>query len=251
MIAIISPAKNMRNLKIDNINPQIIGKERYFTKETEEIIRVLKDLTPWDIQSLMKVNEKIALQSYAYFQDFNFNDKGVCGLLAYDGLVFKNIKAEDFTKEDFDYANKHIRILDAFYGMVNPLDDILPYRLEMQYPIKIQGNNLYKFWDDKIYNKLYSEDNVIVNLASEEYAKTVRRFLNEEDIFIDIDFKVNKDGKLKTLATLAKMARGQMVKYIIENKIDNPEDLKNFTFNSFKYCSNLSTSKKFVFIKED
>ncbi|MDD5878447.1 MAG: peroxide stress protein YaaA [Clostridiales bacterium] len=251
MIAIISPAKNMRNLKIDNINPQIIGKERYFTKETEEIIRVLKDLTPWDIQSLMKVNEKIALQSYAYFQDFNFNDKGVCGLLAYDGLVFKNIKAEDFTKEDFDYANKHIRILDAFYGMVNPLDDILPYRLEMQYPIKIQGNNLYKFWDDKIYNKLYSEDNVIVNLASEEYAKTVRRFLNEEDIFIDIDFKVNKDGKLKTLATLAKMARGQMVKYIIENKIDNPEDLKNFTFNSFKFCSNLSTPKKFVFIKED
>ena len=251
MIAIISPAKNMRNLKIDNINPQIIGKERYFTKETDEIIRVLKDLTPWDIQSLMKVNEKIALQSYAYFQDFNFNDKGVCGLLAYDRLVFKNIKAEDFTKEDFDYANKHIRILDAFYGMVNPLDDILPYRLEMQYPIKIQGNNLYKFWDDKIYNKLYSEDNVIVNLASEEYAKTVRRFLNEEDIFIDIDFKVNKDGKLKTLATLAKMARGQMVKYIIENKIDNPEDLKDFTFNSFKYCSNLSTSKKFVFIKED
>ena len=251
MIAIISPAKNMRNLKIDNINPQIIGKERYFTKETEEIIRVLKDLTPWDIQSLMKVNEKIALQSYAYFQDFNFNDKGVCGLLAYDGLVFKNIKAEDFTKEDFDYANKHIRILDAFYGMVNPLDDILPYRLEMQYPIKIQGNNLYKFWDDKIYNKLYSEDNVIVNLASEEYAKTVRRFLNEEDIFIDIDFKVNKDGKLKTLATLAKMARGQMVKYIIENKIDNPEDLKDFTFNSFKYCSNLSTPRKFVFIKED
>ncbi|MDY4736447.1 peroxide stress protein YaaA, partial [Terrisporobacter sp.] len=216
-----------------------------------EIIRVLKDLTPWDIQSLMKVNEKIALQSYAYFQDFNFNDKGVCGLLAYDGLVFKNIKAEDFTKEDFDYANKHIRILDAFYGMVNPLDDILPYRLEMQYPIKIQGNNLYKFWDDKIYNKLYSEDNVIVNLASEEYAKTVRRFLNEEDIFIDIDFKVNKDGKLKTLATLAKMARGQMVKYIIENKIDNPEDLKNFTFNSFKFCSNLSTPRKFVFIKED
>ena len=251
MIAIISPAKNMRNLKIDNINPQIIGKERYFTKETDEIIRVLKDLTPWDIQSLMKVNEKIALQSYAYFQDFNFNDKGVCGLLAYDGLVFKNIKAEDFTKEDFDYANKHIRILDAFYGMVNPLDDVLPYRLEMQYPIKIQGNNLYKFWDDKIYKKLYSEDNVIVNLASEEYAKTVRRFLNEEDIFIDIDFKVNKDGKLKTLATLAKMARGQMVKYIIENKIDNPEDLKNFTFNSFKFCSNLSTPRKFVFIKED
>lgn len=251
MISIISPAKNMRNLKIDNVNPKVIGKERYFTRETKKIINLLKDLTPWDIQSLMKVNEKIALQSYAYFQDFDFDEQGVCGLLAYDGLVFKNIKAEDFTKEDFDYANKHIKILDAFYGIVNPLDDILPYRLEMQYPIKIQDNNLYKFWDDKIYKKLYSEDKVIINLASEEYAKTVRRFLSEGDTFIDIDFKVNKNGKLKTLATLAKMARGQMIKYIVYNKIDNPEDLKNFEFNNFKYCDNLSNSKKFVFIKED
>lgn len=251
MISIISPAKNMRNIKINNIIPKTIGTNRYFTKETKEIIQVLKSLSPYDIQSLMKINEKIAFQSYAYFQDFNFKDEGVCGLLAYDGLVFKSIKAEDFSIEDFEFANNHIKILDAFYGIVNPLDEILPYRLEMQYPIKIQDRNLYKFWDDKLYNKLYSEDNVIVNLASEEYAKTVRRFLNENDIFIDIDFKVHKDGKLKTLATLAKMARGQMVKYIVENKINNPEDLKNFKFNNYKFSHNLSTSRKFVFIKED
>ncbi|WP_018589779.1 peroxide stress protein YaaA [Terrisporobacter glycolicus] len=246
MISIISPAKNMRNIKINNIIPKTIGTNRYFTTETKEIVQVLKSLSPYDIQSLMKINEKIAFQSYAYFQDFNFKEEGVCGLLAYDGLVFKNIKAEDF-----EFANNHIKILDAFYGIVNPLDEILPYRLEMQYPIKIQDRNLYKFWDNKLYNKLYSEDNVIVNLASEEYAKTVRRFLNENDIFIDIDFKVHKDGKLKTLATLAKIARGQMVKYIVENKINNPEDLKNFKFNNYKFSHNLSTSRKFVFIKED
>ncbi|MEW9077726.1 peroxide stress protein YaaA [Terrisporobacter glycolicus] len=251
MISIISPAKNMRNIKINNIIPKTIGTNRYFTTETKEIVQVLKSLSPYDIQSLMKINEKIAFQSYAYFQDFNFKEEGVCGLLAYDGLVFKNIKAEDFSIEDFEFANNHIKILDAFYGIVNPLDEILPYRLEMQYPIKIQDRNLYKFWDNKLYNKLYSEDNVIVNLASEEYAKTVRRFLNENDIFIDIDFKVHKDGKLKTLATLAKIARGQMVKYIVENKINNPEDLKNFKFNNYKFSHNLSTSRKFVFIKED
>lgn len=251
MISIISPAKNMRNIKINNIIPKTIGTNRYFTTETKEIVQVLKSLSPYDIQSLMKINEKIAFQSYAYFQDFNFKEEGVCGLLAYDGLVFKNIKAEDFSIEDFEFANNHIKILDAFYGIVNPLDEILPYRLEMQYPVKIQDRNLYKFWDNKLYNKLYSEDNVIVNLASEEYAKTVRRFLNENDIFIDIDFKVHKDGKLKTLATLAKMARGQMVKYIVENKINNPEDLKNFKFNNYKFSHNLSTSRKFVFIKED
>ncbi|MCC3867292.1 peroxide stress protein YaaA [Terrisporobacter mayombei] len=251
MISIISPAKNMRNIKINNIITKTIGTNRYFTKETKEIVQALKSLNPCDIQSLMKVNEKIAFQSYAYFQDFNFKKEGVCGLLAYDGLVFKNIKAEDFSIEDFEFANNHIKILDAFYGIVNPLDEVLPYRLEMQYPIKIHDKNLYKFWDDKIYNKLYIEDNVIVNLASEEYAKTVRRFLKEDDIFIDIDFKVHKDGKLKTLATLAKMARGQMIKYIVENKINDPENLKNFKFNNYKFSHNLSTSRKLVFIKED
>ena len=251
MISIISPAKNMRNIKINNIRPKTLGANRFFTKETKEIIQVLKSLSPWDIQSLMKVNEKIAFQSYAYFQDFNFEKEGVCGLLGYDGLVFKNIKAEEFSKEDFEFANDNIKILDAFYGIVNPLDEVLPYRLEMQYPIKIEDKNLYKFWNDKIYNKLYSEDNVIVNLASEEYAKVVRKFLKEDDIFIDIDFKVYKNGKLKTLATLAKIARGQMVKYIVENKINSPEDLKNFTFDNYKFSHNLSSNRKFVFIKED
>ena len=251
MISIISPAKNMRNIKINNINPKTLGKYRYFTKETKEIIQVLKSLSPYDIQSLMKVNEKIAFQSYAYFQDFNFEEQGVCGLLAYDGLVFKNIKAENFTKDDFEFANNNIRILDAFYGIVNPLDEILPYRLEMQYTIKINDKNLYKFWNDKIYNKLYDEDNTIINLASEEYSKVVRTFLREDDIFIDIDFKVYKNGKLKTLATLAKIARGQMIKYIVENKINKPEYLKYLTFDNYKFCPNLSTSKKFVFVKID
>lgn len=251
MISIISPAKNMRNLKVDNIKPKMYGESRFFTNETKEIINELKKLTPWDIQSIMKVNEKIAFQSYAYFQDFNFDEEGVCGLLAYDGLVFKNIKAEEFTSEDFDFANNHVRILDAFYGIVNPLDGVLPYRLEMQYKININDKNLYKFWEDKLYKKLYSEDKVIINLASEEYAKAVRGFLDKDDIFIDIDFKIHKDGKLKTMATYAKMARGQMIKYIIENKINNPEDLKDFTFNGYKFDHNLSTNKKYVFIRQD
>lgn len=251
MISIISPAKNMRNLKIDNIKPEIYGKSRLFTKETKEIIKELRSLTPWDIQSIMKVNEKIAFQSYAYFQDFNFDEEGVCGLLAYDGLVFKNIKAEEFTSEDFNFANNHVRILDAFYGIVNPLDGVLPYRLEMQYKININDKNLYKFWNDKLYKKLYSEDNVIVNLASEEYAKAVRSFLDKDDIFIDIDFKILRDRKLKTMATWAKMARGQMIKYIIENRINNPEDLKDFTFNGYKFDTTLSTDKKYVFVKQE
>ncbi|MEG1408295.1 MAG: peroxide stress protein YaaA [Terrisporobacter sp.] len=251
MISIISPAKNMRNIKMDNINPKNHGEQRYFSQETKSILQVLKKLSPWDLSSLMKINEKLALQSYTYYQDFNFEDKGVCGLLAYDGLVFKNIKADEFSKDDFEFANKHIKILDAFYGIVNPLDEVLPYRLEMQYPIKIEDKNLYKFWDNKLYKKLYNEDNIIVNLASEEYAKTVRSFLSDGDIFIDIDFKIHRDGKLKTMATWAKMARGQMIKYIVENKIDNHEDLKYFTYNGYKFDNTLSNKQKYVFVKQD
>ncbi len=251
MISIISPAKNMRNFKIDNIKPIIYGNLREFTEETNEIIEELRKLTPWDIQSVMKVNEKLALQSYAYLQDFNFDEEGVCGLLAYDGLVFKNINAEKFSKEDFEFANNNIKILDAFYGIVNPLDGVLPYRLEMQTKINISDKNLYEFWNDKLYKKLYSQDNVIVNLASEEYAKSVRRFLTKDDLFIDIDFKIHRDGKLKTMATWAKMARGQMIKYIIENRITNPEYLKDFTFNGYKFDYNLSSDKKYVFVKHD
>ena len=125
------------------------------------------------------------------------------------------------------------------------------YRLEMQYKININDKNLYKFWDNKLYKKLYSEDNVIVNLASEEYAKAVRVFLDKDDIFIDIDFKIHRDGKLKTMATWAKMARGQMIKYIVENRINNPEDLKDFTFNGYKFDTTLSTDKKYVFVKQE
>lgn len=251
MITIISPAKNMRNMNVENIIPLVYGKNRFFYKETDTILQVLKSYSPWDLSSIMKINEKLSIQSYTYYKDFNFEDKGICGLLAYDGLVFKNIKAEDFSKEDFIFANDHVRILDAFYGIINPLDGILPYRLEMQYPIKIQDNNLYGFWGDKIYKKLYSEDNIIINLASEEYAKVVRRFLSDIDTFVDVDFKILKDGKLKTLATYAKMARGKMLNYIIKNKIDNPNDLKLFTYDNFKFNEDLSNSKKFVFIKEN
>lgn len=251
MITVISPAKNMRHIHIENIEPIIYGKSRHFTSETNIILNTLKNYSPWELSSLMKINEKLSLQSYSYYQDFNFEDKGVCGLLAYDGLAFKNIKAENFSKEDFSFADEHVKILDAFYGIVNPLDGILPYRLEMLYPIKIQDNNLYSFWSDKIYKKLYSQDNVIINLASEEYAKIIRRYLCPGDTFIDIDFKVHKDGKLKTLATYAKMARGQMINYIVKNKLNNPDDLKLFTYNNFKFNENLSSSNKYVFIKED
>lgn len=251
MISIISPAKNMRNLQLKNIEPKTTGYNRYFSKETEIISNTLKLLSPWDLQSIMKINEKLAFQSYAYFQDFNFKDKGVCALAAYDGLVFKNIKAEEFTLEDFNFANDHIRILDAFYGIATPLDGVLPYRLEMQYPIKINNQSIYDFWGDKLYKKLYEEDKVIINLASEEYAKAVRRYLSKDDIFIDIDFKVHRDQKLKTMATWAKMARGQMIKYIVENKINDPVDLKNFIYNGYKFDERLSSQKKYVFVKQD
>lgn len=246
MIAIISPAKNMK-----------VRKERYknltdpvFSEKTGQIYEELKKLKPWEIESLMKVNEKIALQAFLDIQNFK-NGDGSAALLTYDGLVFQNVGAGDFTGWDIKYAQKHVRILSGLYGVLGPTDAIHPYRLEMGCKVKIEGQNLYQFWGDEIYRELYKKQDVILNLASEEYAKIVRKYLEGPDHFVDVEFLTMRGGKLRTIVAWAKMARGQMVRYIVKNRIDRPEDIKDFEWDGYEYEPSLSTEFKYVFIRRD
>ncbi|MBS7006780.1 peroxide stress protein YaaA [Anaerostipes sp.] len=246
MIAIISPAKNMkvRNEKQKNLTAPV------FFEKTEQIYEELKTLKPWEIESLMKVNEKIALQAFLDIQDFK-NGPGSAAILTYDGLVFQNIKAADFNGWDMKYARKHVRILSGMYGVLKPADAIHPYRLEMGCRFKPAGQSLYQFWGDEIYKELYREQDVILNLASEEYAKTVRKYLDGPDRFVDVEFLTMRGGKLRTIVAWAKMARGQMVRHIVKNRIDRPEDIKEFDWDGYAYEPSLSTESKYVFIRRD
>lgn len=246
MITIISPAKNMkvRKEKRRNLTDPV------FFEKTKQIFEELKKLKPWEIESLMKVNEKIALQAFLDIQDFEDGERSAA-ITTYDGLVFQNIGAADFTGWDMKYAQKHVRVLSGMYGVLRPTDAIHPYRLEMGCKVKVEGKNLYQFWGDEIYKELYRKQDVILNLASEEYAKTVRKHLDRPDRFVDVEFLTMRGGKLRTIVAWAKMARGQMVRHIVKNRIDRPEDIKDFDWDGYEYEPSLSTESKYVFIRRD
>ncbi len=245
MIMIISPAKNM-TVSSDG---QFELSQPVYKERSRALLEQLRELYPADIEALMKVNEKIAVQAFLDYQNLEKNPQRTAALLAYQGLVFKNIGAETFDEDEMLFANDHLRILSAFYGVLKPLDGIWPYRLEMQCPMKIEGKNLYGFWGEQLYTEIAKKDTTILNLASDEYSKSVRKYKTLSDRFIDVEFKVWRHGKLRTMATWAKMARGQMVRYIVKNRIENPEQIKAFSWDDYVYEESLSNLNKYVFCK--
>ncbi len=243
MVIILSPAKNMNINSFENFDFE----KPIFIQEIEKINSFLNKLEPHHIQSIMKVNNDITLKTFANIKDFNINNEGHA-LNSYDGLVFKNIGVDNFTYEDIAFANKHLRILSGLYGVLSPLTAIKPYRLEIGCKLEIDDNkNLYKFWQDKIYKQIINLNMPIINLASKEYSKTITNYLKDSDKFINIDFLIFKNGKYKSVATSAKMARGQMTRYIIKNKITDVSLLKDFYYDIYQYNENLSSQNNLIF----
>ncbi len=244
MIGIISPAKNMQEVDRDDLELSV----PVYLEETKEIYKELEKMQPWDIQSLMKVNERIATQAFLDYQALKKEKKGSAAILSYDGLVFKNIKAEELSKEQLNYANQHVRILSGFYGVLKPLDEIHPYRLEMACPLKIHGKSLYGFWNRRLADEIFQTGEVIVNLASGEYAKAVQKYAEPYDRWIDVEFLNLRDGKLRTITAWAKMARGRMIRYMIDHEINDPNELKAFEFQGYTFEEALSAENQFVFV---
>lgn len=243
MIGIISPAMNMR---IEE-RPEISLSEPHMMEKAERIYEELKRLQPWEIQNLMKVNDKIALQAFLDFQDWKKGD-GAGAVFAYDGLVFKNIDAGHMTEDQWEYLNRHVRILSGLYGVLKPFDRIRPYRLEMASPLKIDGRNLYRFWGSDLAEEIFKTGEPVINLASEEYAKAIRKYREPADRWIDIEFLTRRNGKLRTITAWAKMARGRMARFMAERQADDPEELKEFEFQGYEFEEALSTEQKFVFV---
>ena len=180
---------------------------------------------------------------------FDFKQDNFPAILSYNGLQYNHIKAEEFKEEDYDFVNSTIRIISGLYGILKPYDGICPYRLEMQCKLDIDGKNLYKFWGDSIYKELYKDNEEVINLASKEYSKVITPYLKDEDKFITVDFKCFHKGKIRTIATEAKMLRGEMVKYIIDKKINNSDNLKEFCYNGYNFSEEYSNENNFVFFK--
>lgn len=180
-------------------------------------------------------------------QEFDINKVGTPVLFTYDGLVYKNIAPLQLSENALDYSRETLRIISAFYGLLRPFDYISPYRLEMQSRVSVDGKNLYEFWGETICRELFKDDSCVINLASEEYAKVVRRHLRPCDQLVDVVFSDTVKGRKKVVTTSAKMARGRMARYILENRVGNAEELKSFEWDGFEYEDCLSHKSKYVF----
>lgn len=169
-------------------------------------------------------------------------------LLAYEGIAFQYMAPDVFSDDEFRYVQNHLRILSAFFGVLRPLDGVSPYRLEMQAKATVAGSkDLYEFWGNALYEQVHDESGIIVNLASKEYSKCVERYLQPNDHFITIDFREQSNGRLVTKATYAKMARGHMVRYMAEHRIEDPEQLKSFDRMGYVFREDLSDERYLLF----
>ena len=204
---------------------------------------------------MMAISENIAALNVDRYKTFTtpFTTKNAKqAIFAFKGDVYGGLELDSFKEDDYVYAQDHLRILSGLYGCLRPLDLIQPYRLEMKTKLKNdRGENLYQFWDDRITKSINKElkkqkEPVLVNLASNEYFKSIKPKLLEGRL-LNITFKETKAGKTRVVAIFAKRARGMMADYIIRNRIEKPEDLKKFKLGGYKFNKGLSDDKQWTF----
>lgn len=248
MKIIISPAKKM-NINTDDIE---VNTTPIYIKETEKLKIFLKTLNYPELKKLLACNDKIAELNYDRYQDMDLERSLTPALLSYEGIQYQYMAPHVFSESQWNYVQDKLRILSGFYGIVKPLDGIVPYRLEMQAKLKTDFcKSLYDFWGDKLYKDLVHNEDFILSLASKEYSKTIESYLTENIKYITCTFGTFLDGKVKVKATEAKMARGEMVRYLSENNISDIERIKKFNRLDFKFNNELSSESELVFVKQD
>ncbi len=226
-------------------------------KDSELLIKELRKIRPKNIQELMSVSENIAKLTADRYRAFStpFTPKNAKqAIFAFKGDVYSGIDIGQYKEADLKYAQDHLRILSGLYGCLRPLDLIQPYRLEMKTKLpNARGDNLYQFWGDRITDELNREleqqkQPVLVNLASNEYFKAVKP-KKLKGRLLNINFKETRDGKTRVVAIFAKRARGMMADYILRNRIEDPEDIKQFREGGYRFSRQLSDDSQWTFVR--
>ncbi|MFK5915370.1 MAG: peroxide stress protein YaaA [Woeseiaceae bacterium] len=255
MLIVISPAKTL--------DYESLPKTKVFTTpdyldHSQRLINRLRNFSSLDISDLMKVSAKIADLNFERYESWKkpFTPKNAKqAILAFKGDVYTGLDAASFKSEDFKFAQNHLRVLSGLYGLLRPLDLMQAYRLEMGTRLKTDsGKNLYEFWGEDITDGLNKQlkkikSDTLINLASNEYFKAVKpQSLNAE--IITPAFKEFKNGEYKMIGIYAKKARGLLSRYIIQNKLNDPEDIKSFKEDGYRYNSKLSNGNTWVFTRK-
>lgn len=254
MLMVVSPAKSL-----DFSTPPVTGEysQPDFLDHSESLVEQLRELSPPDIQRMMKISTDLANLNFGRFLNWQrpFSpDNARQALLAFTGDVYQGMDVGSFSKKDFAFAQQHLRILSGLYGLLRPLDLIQPYRLEMGTAFaNDRGKNLYQFWGDVITDAvqktLHDDDNVLVNLASNEYFKAVNPRKLDARVITPV-FRDFKNGRYKVISFYAKKARGMMAAFIIKNRIIDPEKLKDFDGGGYYFCKAESSDREWVFLRD-
>lgn len=248
MRIIIAPAKRMKQ---DTDSFACQGLPRLLSK-TDQLYALLRKLSYEELKVLWKCNDQIAALNFKRLQTMHLRQHLTPAILAYEGIQYQYMAPGVFTYDELDYIQKHLRILSGFYGILRPFDGVVPYRLEMQAKLAVgDAKDLYAFWGDSIARTLFEETDCIVNLASKEYSKCVSQYQTPEIRFITCILGEKRNGKIMEKGTLCKMARGEMVRYMAEHQIQDPEQIKAFDRLGYRFSPPESNDMTYTFIKED
>jgi uncharacterized protein len=255
MLLVVSPAKN---LDFDSPLTNANCSQPEFLAHSQLLIDLCKMLTPADLSSLMGISDKIAGLNVARFSQWQqpfTQDNARPAVMAFNGDVYTGLDAKTLSAADLQFAQQHLRILSGLYGLLKPLDLMQAYRLEMGIKlVNPRGTNLYQFWGDIITNAVNSAlhaqgDEVLVNLASNEYFKAIKKKQLQGQVITPI-FKDWKNEQYKMISFFAKKARGLMARYIIEHRITDVEQIKSFDVAGYAYNSSLSNGTDWVFTRQ-
>lgn len=247
MMAIISPAKQMR---CDDF-PEPEGTPALLERAVP-LLEYLRGLTLPELKKLLACNDRLAEQNYERYQKMELERADTAALMAYNGIQFRYMAPGLFTEPQLAYIQRHLRILSGFYGILRPLDAVAPYRLEMQARLKTGFcKNLYDYWGDSLCRQLEAEGaDVILNLASEEYAKAVEPYAGCRTVWATAVFGELEDGEIREKGVYVKMARGEMVRFLAERQIEDVRDIRAFQGLGYRYVGKYSDSQTFVFLRE-
>ena len=244
MKIILSPAKKMI-VDTDNIAPVELPA---FIDKTAEILSWMKSKSKEELKAIWKCNDKIAEQNVNRLENMDLYNRLTPAVLAYEGIAFQYMAPAVFEIQQFEYLQNHLRILSAFYGILKPLDGVTPYRLEMQAKAEIEETtNLYDYWGDRLYHSVIDDSRIIINLASKEYSKCIEKYLTPQDRYISVTFCEASGDKMVTKGTYAKMARGEMVRFMAENNIEKLVEIQKFDRFGYSFRSDLSSDSEYVF----
>lgn len=259
---IISPAKKM------NETPDILDFQGYpeFIEDAEILREYMAGLSYGEAKALWKCNDSIAELNFERFRQMNLRRGLTPAIMAYEGIQYQYMAPAVMDEASLDYLQEHLRILSGFYGILKPMDGVVSYRLEMQAklrpelqvscgaedPVDIEVKSfktLYQFWGRRLADALFRESDIIINLASKEYSKAVSSYLIPDIRWITCVFGEYKDGKIIEKGTFAKMARGEMVRFMAEQRAESPAEMKKFDRLGYRFAPEVSDEKTYVFVK--